>query len=68
MKNLLPKLKNKAILFATLGNVISILLLWGVIDTVKADTITKLGGVVLTILVQVGIFTDSSKENNGGNY
>jgi len=55
------RLKNKIVLFSTLGNIIAILTLLGVIDAVKADTWTKIIGLAISILIQVGIVNDSGE-------
>jgi len=55
------RLKNKIVLFSTLGNIIAILTLLGVIDNVKADTWTKVIGLAISILIQVGIVNDSGE-------
>jgi hypothetical protein len=57
----LNKLRNKTILASTIGNVITILTLTGVIDLVKADLATKIVGLIILSLVQLGIFTNSEK-------
>lgn len=55
----LNKLRNKTILASTIGNLITILVLTGVIDVVKADLATKIVGLTILSLVQLGIFTNS---------
>lgn len=57
----LNKLKNKTILASTIGNIITILVLTGVIDVVKADLVTKMVGLTILSLVQLGIFTNSEE-------
>ncbi len=51
----LKRLTNKYILASTIANFVTILVLLGVIDNVKADNITKIVGFALLILVQLGI-------------
>lgn len=58
---ILNKLRNKTILASTIGNIITILVLTGVIDLVKADLATKIVGLVILSLVQLGIFTNSEE-------
>jgi len=58
---ILNKLRNKVILTATIANIITILILMGVIDVIKADMITKSVGLIIVILVQLGILTNSDK-------
>lgn|GEM_PF-3912659 len=60
----LKRLSNKIILLSTIGNIITILTLLGVIDAVKADTITKVAGLVVLSLVQIGILTNPEGATN----
>lgn len=62
---ILKRFKNKTILTATIGNIITILTLVGVIDVIKADLATKIVGLVILTLVQVGIVT-SPDDSEGG--
>lgn len=62
---ILKKFQNKFILTATIGNIITILSLLGVIDVIKADLATKIVGLVILTLVQVGIVT-SHYDSEGG--
>lgn len=55
----LKRLRNKVILLSTIGNIIVILTLLGVIDAIKADAITKVTGLIIMSLVQIGILTNS---------
>jgi uncharacterized membrane protein len=67
ISKVLKRLTNKYILASTIANIITILTLLGVIDVVKADTITKVVGFILLILVQVGIIKnpDSGSGEDG---
>lgn len=60
----LKKFQNKIILTSTIANIITILALIGVIDVVKADLTTKIAGLVILTLVQVGIVTSPEGGNN----
>jgi uncharacterized membrane protein len=64
---ILKRFQNKFILTATIGNIITILSLLGVIDTVKADLVTKIVGLVILTLVQIGIVTSPDNSEGGIN-
>jgi hypothetical protein len=58
MNKILSRLKNKLVILSTIANIITILTLLGVIDVIKADTITKVAGLVVITLVQMGILNN----------
>jgi len=58
MNKILTRLKNKVVILSTIGNIITILTLLGVIDVIKADTATKVAGLIVIILVQIGILNN----------
>lgn len=62
----LKRLRNKVILLSTIGNIIVILTLLGIIDAIKADTITKVTGLIIMSLVQIGILTNSEGAAENG--
>jgi hypothetical protein len=67
MNKILSRLKNKLVILSTIANIITILTLLGVIDTIKADMWTKIAGLIVVTLVQVGILNnpDEKGQNNG---
>jgi uncharacterized membrane protein len=58
MNKILTRLKNKVVILSTIGNIITILTLLGVIDVIKADTATKIAGLIVISLVQIGILNN----------
>jgi uncharacterized membrane protein len=58
MNKILTRLKNKVVILSTIGNIITILTLLGVIDVIKADTATKVAGLIVITLVQIGILNN----------
>lgn len=58
MMKYLKRLQNKVVLASTIGLIVTLLTLLGVIDQIQADNVTKVVGTLILILVQVGILTN----------
>lgn len=60
LNTLLTKLKNPAVLTATLGNILSIAAIVGV-NAADLDKVERIGVLLIQIAIQWGIMTDASK-------
>lgn len=59
---ILHRMLDPVIAIATLGNVVAILVLLEILNKSQADTVSKVGTLVITILIQIGIMKTPKKK------